>query len=121
MVRVKIGDKEYGLRLDLDAVEKIQDEFGDMGDAVNKMKKSNVKAIRTLFKIMANSALAFEGKEETVTGEELKKLKIAAMPGISKAFERAIEDGMRSETTGGAEADDEVYDVYLAEIEEKNG
>ena len=33
----------------------------------------------------------------------------------------AIADGSKSETTNGNEADDEVHDIYLEEIERKNG
>jgi len=40
--------------------------------------------------------------------------------GIGQAVRAAIDDGMKSETVEGEEADDEVFDVYLAEIEAKN-
>ena len=76
--------------------------------------------IRSLFRILANSALSYEGKEETVTGDELRRLRIRAVNGVGVAVRAAIEEGMKSETTGGAEADDQVFDVYLAEIDEKN-
>jgi len=117
MVKLKIGDREYGMYLDLEAMEQIQEEFGNMKDIFDKLKQNDIRTIKKLFKILANAALTYEGKEATVTGNELNVLKVAAVKGISKAFERAIEEGMKSETTGGAEADDEVYDVYLAELE----
>lgn len=118
MVKLKIGEQEYGLYLDLYAMEMIQSEFGGMREMFDRLKTSDVKTISAMFRILANAALASEEKEETVTGKELRKLRVAAIAGISKAIRAAIEEGMKSETTGGEEADDEVYDVYLAEIEE---
>ena len=120
MVKLKIGDKEYGLRMDMYAMEGIEDEFGDMTTMFEKIRSGGSRAMQKLFKIMANAQLAYEGKEETVTGDELKRLKVAAMAGIGQAIHAAVEEGMKSETTDGAEADDEVFDVYLQEIEAKN-
>lgn len=120
MVKLKVGDTEYGLRMDMYAMELIEDEFGSMQDMFKKIQEGGSKEIRVLFKILANAELAYEGKEETVTGEELKRLRVAAVAGIGNAIRAAIEEGMKSETTEGAEADDEVFDVYLSEIETKN-
>ena len=120
MVKLRIGETEYGLRMDMYAMEQIEDEFGSMKDMFTKIQGGGSKAVRTLFKIMANAQLAYEGKEETVTGNELLRLKVAALNGISTAIRAAVEEGMKSETNEGEEADDDVYDVYLAEIESKN-
>lgn len=120
MVRIKIEDQQYGLLMDMYAMEKIEEEFGDMSDMFEKLQGGSIKAIGKLFKILANAALEYEGKEETVTGNEIKHLKVAAIAGIGKAIRAAIDEGMKSETIGGEKADDEVYDVYLQEIEEKN-
>ena len=120
MVKLRIGETEYGLRMDMYAMELIEDEFGNMKDMFEQVQRGGSKTIMKLFKILANAELAYEGKEETVTGNELKRLRVAAAAGIGKAIRAAVEEGMKSETTGGAEADDEVYDVYLAEIEAKN-
>lgn len=121
MVKLKIDDQEYGLRMDMYAMELIEDEFGDMSAMFEQVRKGSAKTIRSLFRILANSALAYEGKEETVTGDELKRLRLAAVNGIGMAIRAAIDEGMKSETVEGEKADDEVYDVYLAEIEaEKN-
>jgi len=121
MVKLEIGDAEYGLRMDMYAMEQIEDEFGGMQEMFDKLQKGSSKSIRALFKIMANAQLAYQGKEETVTGEELKHLKVAAINAIGQAVRAAIDDGMKAETVEGEEADDEVYDVYLSEIESKNG
>ena len=120
MVKLKVGNTEYGLRMDLYALEQIEDEFGSMQDVMTKVQGGGSKAMRSLFRILANAQLAYEGKDETVTGDELKTLRVGAMVGIGSAIRAAVEEGMKSETTGGAEADDEVFDVYLNELEEKN-
>ena len=120
MVKLKIGETEYGLRMDMYAMEQIEDAFGSMKDMFAKIQTGGSKTVRTLFRILANAQLAYEGKEETVTGNELLRLKVAALNGISTAIRAAVEEGMKSETNEGEEADDEVYDVYLAEIESKN-
>lgn len=121
MVKLKVDGKEYGLRMDMYAMEQIEDEFGGIKQMFEKVQNGGARSVISLFRILANSALAYEGKEETVTGKELLRLKVGAMNGIGKAVRAAIEEGMKSETTGGSEADDEVFDVYLQEIEEKNG
>ena len=120
MIKLKIGETEYGLRMDMYAMEMIEDEFGGMKAMFEKLQGGGGKTIRALFRILANAALAYEGKEETVTGDELKRLRMAAVAGIMKAIQAAVEEGMKSETSDGEEADDEVFDVYLSEIESKN-
>ena len=120
MVKLKIGENEYGLRMDLYALEQIEEEFGSMQEVMTKVQGGGSKAMRSLFRILANAQLSYEGKEETVTGDELKALRVSAMVGIGHAIRAAVEEGMKSETTEGAEADDEVYDVYLSEIDAKN-
>ena len=120
MVKLKVGDKEYGLRMDLYALEMIEEEYGSMQEVMEKIKGGGSKAMRNMFRFLANAQLAYEGKEETVTGDELKALRVSAMVGINHAIRAAVEEGMKSETTGGAEADDEVFDVYLNEMDEKN-
>lgn len=120
MVKLKIGETEYGLRMDMYALEQIEDEFGDLKGMFEKIQNGGSKALQTLFKILANAHLAYEGKEETVTGDEIKRLRVSAVAGIGQAIHAAVAEGMKSETTDGAEADDEVFDVYLQEIEAKN-
>ena len=101
-------------------MEMIEDEFGGMKEMFDAVQKGGSKAVRSMFRMMANAQLAYEGKEETVTGDELKHLKVSALAGIGQAIRAAVEEGMKSETVEGQEADDQVYDVYLSEIESKN-
>lgn len=117
MVKLKVLDREYGLRMDLYAMEQIEEEFGGMRELFDLLKDGKVKTVRALFRILANTELAYEGKEENVTGDELRHIRLSAIGPIGNALKAAIEDGMKSETTRGEEADDEVYDVYLEEIE----
>lgn len=121
MIKLKVGDTEYGLRMDMYAMEMIEEEFGGIKEMLEKIKEGSSKQARVLFRILANAQLAYEGKEETVTGDELKSLRVSAIAGIGKAISAAVEEGMKSETSEGSEADDEVFDVYLNEVEAKNG
>ena len=120
MVKLRVGETEYGLRMDMYAMEMIEEEFGSMKEMFAKIQDGGSKSVRALFRILANAQLAYEGREETVTGDELKRLRVSAVAGIGQAIRAAVEEGMKSETTDGGDADDQVYDVYLAEIEAKN-
>ena len=122
MARITINGKEYGLRFDLYAMEQMEEEFGSVKAVFDMMRegKHQVKTMRTLFKIMANSYLGWKGEEENVTGDEVKHADMNMVTEISDAVKQAIAEGSKSETTGGNEADDEVHDVYLEEIERKN-
>ena len=120
MASITVNGKEYGLRFDMYAMEQIEDEFGSVKKVFETLKDGKqLKATRTLFRILANSYLSYNDKEETVTGDEIKHADIAMISEISEAVQKAIAEGSKSETTGGNEADDEVHDVYLEEIERK--
>ena len=122
MAKVTIGEKEYGLRFDLYSMEQIEEEFGGVQTVFNTLKegKHQIKTTRMLFRILANSYLSYNGQEETVTGDEIKHAGMDMIRNISEAVQAAIAEGSKSETTGGNEADDEVHDMFLEEIERKN-
>ena len=121
MAKVIVNGKEYGLRFDLYAMEQIEEEFGSVKSAFDALKDGHqMKATRKLFKVLANSWLSYNGKEENVTGDEIKHVSIDDVTVISEAVREAITEGSHSETTGGNEADDEPHDIYLEEIERKN-
>ena len=122
MAKVIINGKEYGLRFDLYAMEQIEEEFGGVKAVFDTLRegKHQIKTTRTLFKILANSYLSYHGKEETVTGNEIKHAGMEMINEISGAVQQAISEGAHSETTDGNEADDEVHDMFLEEIERKN-
>ena len=120
MAKAIINGKEYGLRMDLYAMEQIEEEFGSIKDAFDQMSGGKqIKATRILFRILANSYLSYNGEEETVTGDEIKHAEMDVFREIAVAVNKAVEEGNKSETTGGNEADDEVHDAYLEEIERK--
>ena len=122
MAKVTIDGKEYGLRFDLYAMEQIEEAFGSVKNVFDMLKegKHQIKTTRTLFRILANSWLSYNGQEETVTGNEIKHAGMEAIKDISDAVRDAVSEGSHSETSGGGEADDEVHDLYLEEIERKN-
>ena len=121
MASITIGGKEYPLKFDMYAMEQVEDEFGGikaMFDAIRGENGQSVaKALRTMFRILANSARNQADLPENVTGEEIKHCSIKK---VSDAISEAVTEGMKSETTGGNEADDEPHDEYLEEIESKN-
>ena len=120
MAKVEFGGKEYGLRFDMYAMEQIEEEFGSVKNVFESLRDGKqLKATRILFRILANSFLSYNGEKETVTGDEIKHADIEMIREISEAVQKAIAEGSKSETTGGNEADDEVHDVYLEEIERK--
>ena len=122
MASVIISGREYNLRFDLYAMEQIEEEFGSLKSVFEVMSGGKqIKATRTLFKILANSWLSNEGEAETVTGDEIKHADIDQIKAVSAAVQQAIAEGSKSETTQGNEADDEVHDIYLEEIDRKNG
>ena len=122
MASITVNGKEYKLRFDLYAMEQIEEEFGSVKAVFDTLRegKNQIKTTRALFRILANSWLSFNGKEETVTGEEIKHAGMDMIVQISDAVKAAIKEGSKSETTGGNEADDEVHDMFLEEIERKN-
>ena len=122
MASITINGKEYGLRFDLYAMEQIEEEFGGVKAAFDTLTegKHQIKTTRALFRILANSYLSFTGKEETVTGNEIKHAGMDMIKEVSEAVQKAIAEGAKSETTGGNEADDDVHDIFLEEIERKN-
>lgn len=122
MASVTVKGKTYGLRFDLYAMEQIEEEFGSVKDVFTALQGGKqIKTTRKLFRILANSYLSNKGEEESVTGDEIKHEGMDMIKTISEAVQAAITEGSKSETTDGNEADDEVHDMYLEEIERKNG
>ena len=119
---VTLNGVKYRLRFDLYALEQIEDEFGGLRDAFGKLSGGGgmVKAIRSLFKILANCQRSIDGMPEDVTGDEIgKHEKMSKLMEISEAIRDAIDEGLKAETVDGA-ADDEVHDGYAEEYNAKN-
>jgi len=121
MASIIVKGKEYPLRFDMYAMEQVEEEFGGIRPMFESMRGGEGKGVaRTLaimFRILANSARNELDLPENVTGDEIRHESVQR---VSDAIGLAISEGMKSETTGGNEADDEVHDEYLEEIEAKN-
>ena len=121
MAKVTLKGKEYGLRFDLYAMEQIEEEFGSVKAVFDMLRDGKaLRATRILFVVLANSYLSYHGQEETVTEKEIRHIGMEEIKEISDAIQAAVAEGTHSETTGGNEADDDVHDIYLEEIERKN-
>ena len=127
MAKYSISGREFDLVYNVHTMEAIEDEFGDQQTMLKEYRENrqSVKVLKKLFKAMANSGEWLAGREETVTGNEIDRLTLKGLDTLSKIVSQTMEESLRSETTGGNEADDEPYDMVLAEIEkrenEKNG
>lgn len=118
MASITIKGTKYELLFDMWALEQIEKEFGGVKKMYESLRggdgASLATAISTVFRILANSARDEAGLTANVTGEEVRHVSVGK---LTKAVHEAIEEGMKSETTGGNEADDTVHDEYLEEIE----
>lgn len=122
MTEIRIEGRVYELRFDMYAMEQVEDEFGGVRQLFQELGSGKqVKALRSIFRIMGNSARAYRGDEENVTGKEIMRLTVWEMQELSKAIQAEIRASMKKETADGNEADDEVHDLYEDEEDEKNG
>ena len=121
MASFTIKGKKYPLKFDMFAMEQIEEEFGGVKGMYEAMRGENgvsvAKTMKTIFRILANSARNEMDLPENVTGDEVTHCNVHAR---SDAIAATITEAMHSETTGGNEADDDVHDEYLEEIEAKN-
>ena len=124
MAKTEINGKTYELRLDLYAMEMIEDAFGDSyGNAMDALRKRSFKTARKMFAILANSARSFRGYPEDISEDEFKHLGMADVVKMTEAIMQAQEESFKKETLDGA-ADDATHDDVLEEIEAeeaKNG
>ena len=122
MASVEINGKVYGLRFDLYAMEQIEEEFGSIQETLKAIQTGKqFKVLRALFRIMANSYLSAQGEKEIVSGDEMKHCGLGDIKPISESIQNAIIDASTAETMNGNVADNQVHDMYLEEIERKNG
>lgn len=123
MTETRIDGRIYELRFDLYAMEGVEEEFGSMKELFEIMSsgKRQVKTLKSLFRLMGNSARAYRGEEENITGQEVLRLTVREMGELSEAMKREIQKSMKKETMDGNEADDEDHDLYETESDRKNG
>lgn len=118
MASIIIKGKKYDLLFDMWSLEQIEQEFGGVKAMYDGLRgadsRSMAATMSTVFRILANSARDAAGLEPNVTGDEVRHTSVGK---LTEAVREAIQEGMKSETTGGGEADDQVHDEYLDEIE----
>lgn len=121
MAKIVINKKAYELRMDVYAMGKIEKEFGDLKEALRTFtgKDKKVDMIKSMFRILANSGNRKAGRPENVTGDEIDGCNLGDLDRIAKAMNDAMEEAMHAETVGGNEADDEVHDEYMEELEQQ--
>lgn len=125
MEHIKIGEKEYELVFSMYTLELIEEKYGKVREIIDRIAKSEkpeVKLTRELFVMMARTALWEKGLSEEVDDRPLRKLHFEDYQRLQIRQRIIIEiaRGMKSETTGGNEADDVKHDAWLEE-DEKNG
>lgn len=124
MTETRIGGRVYELKFDLYALEQVQDAYeGGLQELFESLAggRKQVRALKDIFRIMANAARADRGDPENVTGQEILRLTMAEMRELSEDLKTEIRRSMKKETADGNEADDEEHDLYEDEEDEKNG
>lgn len=122
MTETRIEGRAIELRFDMYAMEKVEEEFGGIRELFQELQGGKqVKALKNIFRIMANSARAFRGEPETIKGNEILRLTMAEMSQLTADIQAEIRKSMKKETANGNEADDETHDLYEDEEDEKNG
>ena len=122
MTETRIEGRAIELRFDMYAMEMVEEEFGGIRELFHELDQGKqVKALKNIFRIMANSARAFRGEPESFTGNEVLRLTMAEMSQLTADIQAEIRKSMKKETANGNEADDETHDLYEDEEDEKNG
>lgn len=120
MAAIRIKKRTYDLRMDIHAMEQIEKEFGDLRDALTAFRKDRkIGMVKAMFRILANSGQKKAGRPEDVSGEEIDDCNLADLDRLAQALNQAMEEAMHAETVGGNEADDEVHDEYMEELEQR--
>lgn len=122
MARIVIKGQEFDLRMTLWASEQIENEFGDLKEALTRFRKDRkISMVRRMFVIMANAGRKRAKQPTDVPEDILDDCTLADLDGVAVALREAMDETMHAETVGGNEADDEPEDALAAEYEEKNG
>lgn len=119
-MKYSLNGQEYDLVYNLHTMEKMEEEFGDAAEAMHEFRsKKKTGMIRAMFRLMANTGRWLRGEPEDLTGHEIDRLGLKGLDTLSRMISAAMDESLRSETTGGNEADDQPYDLVMAAIEEK--
>ena len=121
MAEIRINGVNYDLRLNLWAMKQIEDKYGDAQEALKKFRtKRSMGMLVEMFVILANGGRRHAKQPTDVTEAALEDCNLADMNAVAVAMREAMDEGMRTEATGGGEADDESRDALAAEYDEKN-
>ena len=121
MAKVTIKGTEYDLRMSLWASEQIENEFGDLKEALQAFRRDRkISMVKVMFRILANAGRKKAGLPTDVDGAVLDDCTLKDLDEVAKAMGLAMDDTMHAETVGGNEADDEPQDALAAEYDAKN-
>ena len=121
MARIVIKGQEFDLRMTLWASEQIENEFGDLKEALTAFRKDRkISMVRRMFVIMANAGRKRAKQPTDVPEDILDDCTLADLDSVAVALREAMDETMHAETVGGNEADDEPEDALAAEYEAKN-
>ena len=97
MTRVTIGTREYLLRFDMRALESVEEAFEGIDGLFDAMQgKHRTRSIRTIFRILANSGEISQGREASVTGEEVFGLTMPEMTLLMAQIRAEIESSQKT-------------------------
>lgn len=131
MEKITVGDREYELLFNMYTMEQLEEKYGDTRKAIKQLtesEKQEVKLCRDLCLMMIRTAMDAREEPEEKIEETLKQLSAKLRKMHYQDYEKIMlraklviefAAGMKSETTGGNEADDEKHDAWLEE-DEKN-
>lgn len=121
MTRVTIYGKEYLLKFDLGALEQVEEAFDGLQGLMAAMRgKYHVRSLKTIFRILANRGEISQGREATVTGDEILGLTMDEMEILTGKITAEISAG-RKTTVGIAGDGGETVEEIGSEDDEKNG
>lgn len=121
MARCTINGAEYDLRLNLWAMKKIEEKYGNAMDAMKQFRENrSMGMLADLFVILANGGRKHAKLPTDIADDVLDDCSLADLSAISDALKGALDEGMHTETVGGGEADDSEQDALVEEYNQKN-
>lgn len=123
MTEIRIEGRRYALRFDLMAMDAIEEQWGGMEQLFAEMRSGRrVKALKSVFAVMANSGAEYEGREANVTGKEILRMTVAEMQGLMALIEAEIKKSGKTRIREEDDAPDgAILDASEEDEKEKNG
>ena len=121
MAKIVIRGVEYDLRMSLWASEQIEEEYGDLKEALQRFRKDRkITMVKKMFRILANAGRKKAGLKTDVKEDVLDDCTLMDLNRVAQAMNAAMDESMKAETVGGGEADDQPADALAEEYDEKN-